>query len=56
MQTISRSLPAGWWLCPECGAEAQLPAAETAGVVVSCPDCSAELAPMWEWDEAVAAR
>jgi hypothetical protein len=51
MQTLVDAITAGWWLCAECGAEVQLPATETTGYVLTCPDCPGEIAPMWEWDD-----
>lgn len=42
----------GWWTCAECGVEAELPASDTAGFVVACPDCDAEMVELWSWEPA----
>ena len=41
-----------WWVCPDCGVDAELPAADGAGAAVPCPDCTAEMAEQWRWDTA----
>ncbi|NMI00242.1 hypothetical protein [Pseudonocardia acidicola] len=40
----------GWWGCADCGGDAELPAADTAGYQVSCPDCSGVMAEQWQWE------
>ncbi len=40
----------GWWTCSECGVDAELPATETAGFRVACPDCDAAMAERWRWE------
>jgi uncharacterized paraquat-inducible protein A len=41
-----------WWVCPDCGVDAELPGADGAGTAVPCPDCTAEMAEQWRWDSA----
>ncbi|GAA1863915.1 hypothetical protein GCM10009772_44470 [Pseudonocardia alni subsp. carboxydivorans] len=43
-----------WQRCAGCGAEAELPGDETAGVAVPCPDCPGSMTEEFTWD-AVAA-
>ncbi|MGQ0574347.1 MAG: hypothetical protein ACT4RN_09105 [Pseudonocardia sp.] len=40
----------GWWTCSDCGAEAELPASDTSGFRVPCPDCAGALTELWSWD------
>lgn len=42
--------PTGWWTCLDCGVEAELPAPDTAGFLVPCPDCDREMAQLWSWE------
>jgi hypothetical protein len=42
----------GWWMCTQCGADAELPATDTAGFRVACPDCGGGMAEQWRWDAA----
>jgi hypothetical protein len=42
----------GWWACSECGVEAELPAPDTLGLMVTCPDCAGEMQEQWYWDSA----
>jgi uncharacterized paraquat-inducible protein A len=42
----------GWWTCTDCGADAELPAADTAGFRVACPDCGGGMTEQWRWDPA----
>lgn len=41
-----------WCRCTGCGAEAELPARETDGVAVPCPDCAGAMAQEWTWEVA----
>jgi uncharacterized paraquat-inducible protein A len=41
-----------WWLCTECGVEAELPAGDLAGAQVPCPDCPATMTEHWLWSSA----
>lgn len=41
-----------WCRCAGCGAEAELPAAETAGVEVPCPDCADPMSEEFSWETA----
>ncbi len=43
-----------WWSCSDCGIDVELPAADTAGFVVPCPDCPGSLDELWRWEPAVA--
>ncbi len=43
-----------WWACAQCGAEVELPGAETAGFLVSCPDCPGPLVELWRWEPVAA--
>ncbi|MEQ3549158.1 hypothetical protein WIS52_01635 [Pseudonocardia nematodicida] len=38
-----------WRRCDGCGSQAELPAAETAGAAVPCPDCTGAMAEEWSW-------
>jgi hypothetical protein len=40
----------GWWSCPGCGVDAELPEVDLAGYEVPCPDCAE---PMVLWREGV---
>jgi len=40
-----------WWSCAGCGSYAELPAVESEGFDLTCPDCAAELVPQWVWDD-----
>lgn len=40
----------GWWTCSDCGADAELPAPDTSGFLVACPDCPGAMAEQWSWD------
>lgn len=44
--------PAAWWSCEGCGSYAELPAEETAGFTIECPDCPGVMIAQWEWDAA----
>jgi hypothetical protein len=52
--TSSLSDAAVWWSCSDCGADVELPVADAAGFVVSCPDCSGALHEMWCWEPVAA--
>jgi hypothetical protein len=39
-----------WWSCADCGIDVELPAADTAGFVVPCPDCPGALDELWRWE------
>lgn len=41
-----------WWACPECGVDAELPGPQGAGTAEPCPDCTADMAEQWRWDNA----
>ncbi|BBG04038.1 hypothetical protein C8E95_2393 [Pseudonocardia autotrophica] len=41
-----------WCRCPGCGTEAELPAVETVGIAVPCPDCTDPMVPEWTWESA----
>ncbi|MBW0105589.1 hypothetical protein [Pseudonocardia sp. KRD291] len=43
-----------WCSCSGCGVEAELPAEETAGVEVPCPDCAGPMSELWSWESAAA--
>ena len=43
-----------WWGCGVCGADIELAARDTAGVVVSCPDCAGLLQELWRWEPGAA--
>lgn len=43
----------GWWACSDCGVEAELPALETTGFRLACPDCDGELVELWSWETVV---
>lgn len=43
-----------WQRCAACGAEAELPGDETAGVAVPCPDCPGSMTEEFSWDAAAA--
>jgi len=40
----------GWWTCSDCGVDAALPALDTAGFLVGCPDCDGVMAEQWHWE------
>ncbi len=42
----------GWWACPSCEVEAELPLAATVGCQVPCPDCGNGMSEQWCWDAA----
>ncbi|SFO38989.1 hypothetical protein SAMN05216207_105027 [Pseudonocardia ammonioxydans] len=41
-----------WCRCAGCGVQAELPAGETAGVEVPCPDCAGPMTEEWTWETA----
>lgn len=41
-----------WCRCSGCGGEAELPAEETTGVDVPCPDCTTPMNELWSWETA----
>ncbi|WP_156819361.1 hypothetical protein [Pseudonocardia sp. HH130630-07] len=41
-----------WCRCAGCGAEAELPAVDAAGVEVPCPDCADPMAVEFSWESA----
>jgi hypothetical protein len=43
-----------WWTCSDCGVDVELPAGETAGYLLSCPDCPGSLHEMWCWEQIAA--
>ena len=42
-----------WWTCAGCTVEVELPAADTAGFLVPCPDCGDAMDEPWEWEVVV---
>ncbi|GAA1860520.1 hypothetical protein GCM10009836_45850 [Pseudonocardia ailaonensis] len=44
-----------WWSCAGCGSYAELPAEESEGFDITCPDCAADMTPQWTWDDRQAA-
>lgn len=38
-----------WWTCSDCGVDAELPSADTAGFRVACPDCDNVMTEQWHW-------
>ena len=44
-----------WWSCATCGSYAELPAEESTGFDLACPDCPGELTPQWIWEDRQAA-
>jgi hypothetical protein len=42
----------GWWTCTQCGVDAELPEADTAGFRIACPDCGSGMSEQWRWDAA----
>ena len=47
--TISHPDGAVWWTCTACDADVELPAVESEGFVVACPDCTGPLHELWRW-------
>jgi hypothetical protein len=43
-----------WWSCADCGADVELPGAETAGFLLGCPDCPGPLVELWRWEPSAA--
>ncbi len=43
-----------WSRCADCGIDVELPAADTAGFVVPCPDCPGSLHELWRWEPTAA--
>ena len=41
-----------WWSCSDCDVDVELPATETAGFQLPCPDCPGSLSESWRWDAA----
>jgi hypothetical protein len=44
-----------WWGCSDCGVDVELPAADTAGFLLPCPDCPGSLQELWRWEPVAAA-
>ncbi len=44
----------GWWTCTGCGVDAALPATDTVGFVVECPDCAGSMVELWCWEAGAA--
>jgi predicted RNA-binding Zn-ribbon protein involved in translation (DUF1610 family) len=42
----------GWWRCPGCGVEAELPVGAVLGCQLPCPDCGEAMIEQWRWDAA----
>lgn len=40
----------GWWSCPDCVIDVELPLVATSGCEVPCPDCGAVMSEQWRWD------
>ena len=53
---VTNLVPAAalWSTCSACGVDVELPAGETAGYLLSCPDCPGTLHEMWCWEPAAA--
>jgi uncharacterized paraquat-inducible protein A len=49
---MDTTVTTGWWDCPGCGVEAELPTGATAGWQVPCPDCGEAMAEQWRWETA----
>ena len=43
-----------WWSCDGCGIDVELPAVQTAGFLLPCPDCSGPLHELWRWEPVAA--
>jgi hypothetical protein len=41
-----------WWSCEHCGVDVELPADDTAGFLLGCPDCPGTLVELWHWEAA----
>ncbi|MEU7811009.1 hypothetical protein [Pseudonocardia sp. NPDC049154] len=40
-----------WWSCAACGSYAELPAEESEGFDIGCPDCRDPMTAQWFWDD-----
>ncbi|GAA2874451.1 hypothetical protein GCM10010472_34770 [Pseudonocardia halophobica] len=40
-----------WWSCAACGSYAELPAEESEGFDIGCPDCRSPMTAQWFWDD-----
>lgn len=49
---MDTTITTGWWSCPGCAVEAELPVSATSGCEVPCPDCGGPMAEQWRWDTA----
>jgi len=43
-----------WWACGDCAVDVELTAADAAGVLPTCPDCSGPLHELWSWERRAA--
>lgn len=43
-----------WWSCFACDTDVELAVLESAGILVSCPDCAGPLEELWCWEPAAA--
>jgi hypothetical protein len=39
-----------WWSCAACGSYAELPAVESEGFDIPCPDCRSPMTAQWFWE------
>ena len=39
-----------WWACSDCTVDVELTAADAAGFLPTCPDCSGPLHELWRWE------
>jgi len=39
-----------WWSCAGCAVDVELTAADVAGFLPACPDCSGPLHELWRWE------
>ena len=39
-----------WWSCADCAVDVELTAADVAGFLPACPDCSGPLHELWRWE------
>jgi hypothetical protein len=49
---MDTTITTGWWTCPGCGVEAELPVPVMTNWEVPCPDCGAPMIEQWRWDAA----
>jgi uncharacterized paraquat-inducible protein A len=49
---MDTTITTGWWSCPGCGVEVELPTTAASGCTVPCPDCGEAMSEQWQWDAA----